>query len=124
MQLKRRDAHLSARGFSIVELLVVIAVIGIMAGIAAPSIGTINAKGQQATAEHNAQNICSVYRAGVANGVVWGATDVAEAIAAVQRGGTGTDGSYFAVHGLDAAAFAAAEPKLGWIDGIGLVYKP
>src|SRR3954466_11437849 len=94
--------HSLAKGFSLVEMLVVIAVIGIIAAIAIPSIGSINASAQAATAKRNAQNIASVYQSGLADGCTWGApTTVAGAVAAVQTGET-SNGTFFAVKGLDA----------------------
>ncbi len=56
------------RGFSIVEDLIVVAVIGIITAIASPTIGNINATAGVATAQSNAQNIVSVFSAGISAG--------------------------------------------------------
>lgn len=50
-------------GFSLVEMLVVIAVIGIMAGIAIPLLGNTTDKASKATAQRNAQSLCLLYNA-------------------------------------------------------------
>ena len=50
--LKYKKNH---HGFSLVELLVVIAVIGVIASIAIPSIGSINTAAKTAAAQRNAQ---------------------------------------------------------------------
>src|ERR1700733_8038786 len=80
-----------AKGFSLVEMLVVIAVIGVIAAIAIPSIGSINASAQTATAERNAQSIMSVYQSGLAAGARWGTiTTAASLITAVVNGTLGS----------------------------------
>lgn len=55
-------------GFSLVEMLVVIAVIGVIAAIAIPNIGSINESAKNATAQRNAQTVASVLNAAVAAG--------------------------------------------------------
>lgn len=55
-------------GFSLVEMLVVIAVIGVIAAIAIPNIGSINDSAQDATAQRNAQSVASVLNAAAAAG--------------------------------------------------------
>ena len=125
MNTKLNTKNVLAKGFSLVEMLVVIAVIGIIAAIAIPSIGSINASAQTATAKRNAQNLASVYQSGLADGVAWGATDVATA----RRRGPGRrnrhDGTYFAVKGLDAAAVTAATARASpGMPSAGLIYNP
>lgn len=124
MNTKLSPKNVLAKGFSLVEMLVVIAVIGIIAAIAIPSIGSINASAARATAKRNAQNLASVYQSGLADGATWGApATVAAAIAAVQTGET-ANGTYFAVKGLDAAAVTAATPGLTLDPSAGLIYNP
>ena len=79
------------KGFSLVEMLVVIAVIGVIAAIAIPSIGSINASAQTAVAERNAQSIMSVYQSGLAAGATWtGVTSAPTLISAVVAGTNGS----------------------------------
>ena len=73
-------------GFSLVELLVVIAVIGIMAAIAIPMISNINANATTAKNKRNAQNIASVYGAAAAAGAALSTSALATAINSLQAG--------------------------------------
>lgn len=70
-QTRTRDE----RGFSLVEMLVVIAVIGVITAIAVPSIGAISDKASTAKAKRNAQTICSLYGSARSVGVTFAATD-------------------------------------------------
>ena len=68
------------KGFSLVELLVVIAVIGVIAAIAIPAMSGIFENSRTAKARRNAQNIASTYAAARAAGASFtGATEAAVA---------------------------------------------
>ncbi|MEM7145499.1 MAG: prepilin-type N-terminal cleavage/methylation domain-containing protein [Verrucomicrobiota bacterium] len=102
-------------GFSLVELLVVIAVIGIIAAIAVPQISKINESASQATAQRNAQNLTSVYASALAAGhdFAGGATDISNTIDAIVTGTTITaagafNGTFFGVPNLSTTDKTAA----------------
>jgi len=98
------------KGFSLVEMLVVIAVIGIIAAIAVPNIGRINDSAKEATARRNAQNIASVFASAQAAGLDFAAasttkTDIAQAVvtgAKVTEKGP-FENTWFGVPGLTTA---------------------
>ncbi len=63
------------KGFSLVEMLVVIAVIGIIAAIAVPNVARINDRAKEAKNMRNAQNLASVYSSAAAAGYDFAYTD-------------------------------------------------
>lgn len=96
--------NIIAQGFSLIEMLVVIAVIGVIAAIAIPSISGINDAAAKSKDQRNAQNIVSVYQAGVAAGIDWKATTEAQLVTNVVKGekvtGGAFDGKFFQVPGV------------------------
>ncbi|HRQ91044.1 MAG TPA: prepilin-type N-terminal cleavage/methylation domain-containing protein, partial [Bacteroidia bacterium] len=66
--MKLHPIKSAKKGFSLVEMLVVIAVIGIIAAIAVPNIGKINDSAKDATYRRNAQTIASVFSSAQAAG--------------------------------------------------------
>jgi general secretion pathway protein G len=73
----------SVRAFTLVELLVVIAVIGVVAGIAISSMTGIFGKADTAKAERNAQYLVSTFNAARAAGNSTSYPSAAEAITAL-----------------------------------------
>ena len=83
-------------GFSLIELLTVISVIGVMTSIVAPSFGSINGAAQTAVQQDNAQNIVSMFKAGDAAQVAWTTTSRDAAVADVIAGRPAPAKSVFA----------------------------
>lgn len=73
-------------GFSLVELMVVILIIGLLASIAVPNLGLITGQADKVKDKRNAQNIMLAYTTGLAAGVVWPDGDVSTQVAAVVAG--------------------------------------
>lgn len=61
-------ASVRRHGFTLVELLAVVAVIGVMAAIAVPNVSNMDSSSKKATAQRNAQSIVSAFQAGAAAG--------------------------------------------------------
>ncbi|MCB1203177.1 MAG: prepilin-type N-terminal cleavage/methylation domain-containing protein [Verrucomicrobiae bacterium] len=109
------------KGFSLVEMLVVIAVIGIIAAIAVPNIGRINDSAKEATARRNAQNVASVFASAQAAGLNFAAasTTPSDIVTAVVTGAKVTEkgpfeNTWFGVPGLTSADQTAALKYLSY----------
>lgn len=116
-------------GFSLVEMLVVIAVIGIIAAIAVPNIGRINDAATDSKDMRNAQNVASVYAAAQAAGLDFndashGAGVEADTIQwvvdgdTVNEAGNPFDGTFFGVPGLAADDVSGADAYLSLSNGV------
>ncbi|MDG2122992.1 MAG: prepilin-type N-terminal cleavage/methylation domain-containing protein [Verrucomicrobiales bacterium] len=77
-------------GFSLVEMLIVIAVIGVITAIAVPAISSITSEAETAKVARNAQNIASVYNAAVAAGASLSTDSKTTAITSLQSGVNGS----------------------------------
>ncbi len=113
-------------GFSLVEMLVVIAVIGILAAIAVPNIGRINEAAEDTKDRRNAQQLSSVSSAAAAAGLnfVGTSTDVEAVVASIVTGSTVQDNTspfynqFFGVPGLSAPERTSAIRYLTIANGI------
>ena len=129
-----KPAPMRLHGFSLVELLVVIAVIGILAAITIPSFSNIFENSSESTAKNQAQRIASVYAAGIATGApnFKTANSVATAMNSVGGGSFGDGinaGAFFQLPGITATmddskpATQQAKHYLTYSDGV-LRYVP
>ena len=105
-------------GFSLVEMLVVIAVIGIIAAIAVPTIGSITSQANTNKAKRNAQNLASVYSSAVAAGASFTGTNATQLANQLVAGVTGADSfatTTFQVPNLAATEITNATAYLEYI---------
>lgn len=79
----------SAIGLSLVEVLIVVAVIGIISAIAVPSVGRVTDNANSSKAKRNAQDIASIGTAAQSVGYVFVGSSVNEAAQELVNGVTG-----------------------------------
>ena len=118
-------------GFSLVEMLVVIAVIGIIAAIAVPTIGNITAQANASKAKRNAQNLASVCASAVAAGATFTSTTLGDIVDQIVDTGvygsaaSGFDSTLFKVPNMSDAERTSAEAHLEYDGGAAMiVYSP
>lgn len=108
----------SVAGFTLVELLTVIAILGILASIVLPNIAATNEAARNTVARRNAQNFASIFSCGQIAGVNWGATDVASATTIILEGRAAGDGAFegkvFKAAGMKASDLTHAQRYLRW----------
>lgn len=120
-------------GFSLVEMLVVIAIIGIIAAIAIPNIGSINNSARYATGQRNAQSVASVLNAAIAAGAtLTGLTSTStgsDIVELAETGVTPSDGAFngkkFTVGDIDNDEVPVASAYLSYdADNQQVIYNP
>ena len=108
----RNDLGIARRrgAFSLVEILVVVAVIGLIAAIAVPTIANITSTADEESAKRNAQSICALHNGARAAGIEFATGSESEIIDALMAGVSGgdVDGSEFKLSGLSVEEKAQA----------------
>lgn len=83
MTIKNKQRH---TGFSLVEMLTTIAILGILVAIVLPHFGGVNSQAEDIKNKRNAQTIVLAYSTGDAAGVRWTTGNVAAKVTAVLAG--------------------------------------
>ena len=81
-------------GFSMVEIIIVIAVMGIVAAIAIPNIGSVHDSADTAKDQRNAQDLVTIYNSGATVGVLWAGATRNDKIADVIAGRSPATGTF------------------------------
>ena len=126
MKTNLNNKNLIAKGFSLVEMLVVIAVIGVIAAIAIPNLSNINGAANTAKDQRNAQTLVSMFQSGSSAGVAWVTTSRNAAVDDVIAGKAPTSGAFsgktFVVPNVGGSDLTNAAYKYIGIDGDGNLF--
>jgi len=117
MNTTARSQNIRSAGWTLVELLAVVAAIGVFASLTLPAMGSLNSTAVKTTNQRNAQGIVSLYDAGSAAGVNWAGTTRNAKVASVVAGGVPKTGVFagkpFTMPHLSADDQAAAYRYIG-----------
>lgn len=106
-------------------MLTVVSIIGIIASIAIPNIGSVSNSAKTATRQRNGQSIVSMFAAGQAAGVSWTGATRNALVGSVIGGQAPTDGAFagktFRVPNITGTELTSTYPYVG-IDGDGNLF--
>ena len=93
--MNKKQKSLTNKGFSLVELIIVIAIMAVLVGVLAPQFIKYVEQSRRSTDIQNAENIKTAVLADIADGKITGSADTAHAKAFVDynSGSPATDGS-------------------------------
>ena len=123
MTIRSNTKSPRAQAFSLVEVMAVLAILGVILSLAVPVLASVTGQGEEASATRNAQILSEMANNAIAAGnlEIPEATSVEEVIDLRIGGvrGTGTfAGTLFEVHNLSEEERVAAVPLLIWKDGV------
>jgi len=121
-----RLAHTLTRGFSLVELITVIAVLGLMTAIMIPQLSNVDSSARRASSQRNAQHLVDIYVSGAAAGISWAGSTRNEKIAAVVNGAAPDVGAFahktFRVPNMVGTVLTDTYPFIGYDENGDLFY--